>query len=82
MLDLEPAARMPGYTGHAPGIVSECLIGRSYAYITGFRKDLMGSSQANMSEYKRAVATGSMHTHKLHSHNETHSRSQMLKFKY
>lgn len=58
MLDMAPTAQVPGYTGHQPGIVAECLIGRSYAYLTGFRKDLMGSSEAHISEYKRAVTDG------------------------
>ena len=45
-------------TGHQPGVASECLIGRSYSYITGFRRDLLGASQEHISEYKRSAAEG------------------------
>jgi hypothetical protein len=58
MIDTSPSARLPGYTGHVPGITSDSLLGRSYAYTTGFRKDLLSASEAHISEYKRAVAEG------------------------
>lgn len=60
MIDQSPSARVPGYTGHQPGIVAESLIGRSYAYITGFRADLLkkDSSTKPISEYKRGVSEG------------------------
>ena len=47
------ACRLPGYTGHRPGLISEALCGRSYAYLTGFRKNFFLPS-AQMSTYKRA----------------------------
>lgn len=55
MLDIRPkSARLPGYTGHQPGIVSESLLGKSYAYITGFRKDLLSADHEEwLSEYHR-----------------------------
>mmetsp|Transcript_11917 Transcript_11917/g.27747 ORF Transcript_11917/g.27747 Transcript_11917/m.27747 type:complete len:420 (+) Transcript_11917:169-1428(+) len=55
MLDVRPkSARVPGYTGHQPGIVAESLLGRSYAYITGYRKDMLGNDDDQwLSEYHR-----------------------------
>eukprot|EP00285_Hemiselmis_virescens_P012701 CAMPEP_0173394858 /NCGR_PEP_ID=MMETSP1356-20130122/29659_1 /TAXON_ID=77927 ORGANISM="Hemiselmis virescens, Strain PCC157" /NCGR_SAMPLE_ID=MMETSP1356 /ASSEMBLY_ACC=CAM_ASM_000847 /LENGTH=418 /DNA_ID=CAMNT_0014353391 /DNA_START=193 /DNA_END=1449 /DNA_ORIENTATION=+ len=55
MLDVRPSsARVPGYTGHQPGIVAESLLGRSYAYITGYRKDMLHADDDSwLSEYHR-----------------------------
>ena len=58
MIDSSLSARVPGYTGHIPGITADSLLGRSYAYITGFRKDLLSASEVSISEYKRSVAEG------------------------
>jgi hypothetical protein len=54
MLDREPnEARLPGYTGHRPGLKCEGLCGRSFAYLTGYRpamlmKDTVLSSSYNL----------------------------------
>ena len=44
--------------GHQPGIVPESLLGRSYGYITGFRRNLLSASEKHVSEYKRGMAEG------------------------
>ena len=41
-LDLMPqSARIPGYAGHLPGLISEPLVGRSFAYLTAYREALI-----------------------------------------
>ena len=35
------SARVPGYAGHLPGLFSEPLIGRSFAYLTAYRENLI-----------------------------------------
>jgi len=57
MLDRRPiSAKVPGYTGHQPGMISESLLGRSYAYLTGYRKDLLFKrDEAWISEYDRTL---------------------------
>ena len=58
MLDLSRSARVPGYTGHTPGVLSDSLLGRSHAYLTGFRQELLGASDVNISENKRSQEEG------------------------
>eukprot|EP00286_Rhodomonas_abbreviata_P009294 CAMPEP_0181325578 /NCGR_PEP_ID=MMETSP1101-20121128/21009_1 /TAXON_ID=46948 /ORGANISM="Rhodomonas abbreviata, Strain Caron Lab Isolate" /LENGTH=388 /DNA_ID=CAMNT_0023433913 /DNA_START=192 /DNA_END=1355 /DNA_ORIENTATION=- len=60
MLDVKPeTSNVPGYTGHQPGVVSESLLGRSYAYLTGYRKDLLFKGDDGwISEYNRSVCKG------------------------
>lgn len=55
MIDVRPqSARIPGYTGHQPGVVAESILGRSYAYITGFRKDILSTDEDKwLTEYHR-----------------------------
>jgi hypothetical protein len=41
-LDLMPqSARLPGYAGHLPRLISEPLHGRSFAYLTAYREALV-----------------------------------------
>jgi hypothetical protein len=55
MIDVRPqSARIPGYTGHQPGVVAESILGRSYAYITGFRKDILSTDEDRwLTDYHR-----------------------------
>ena len=45
-LDLMPqSARIPGYAGHLPGLTTEPLVGRSFAYLTAYREALITERQ-------------------------------------
>lgn len=54
MIDKKPGACVPGYTGHQPGVVSDSLLGRSYAFITGHRGALLHKDDARwQTDYKQ-----------------------------
>jgi len=54
MIDKKPTARLPGYTGHQPGIVADSLLGRSYSFITGHRGALLHKDDTNwQTDYKQ-----------------------------
>ena len=54
MIDKKPTARLPGYTGHQPGVVADSLLGRSYSFITGHRGALLHKDDTNwQTDYKQ-----------------------------
>eukprot|EP00277_Geminigera_cryophila_P015626 CAMPEP_0179440384 /NCGR_PEP_ID=MMETSP0799-20121207/23972_1 /TAXON_ID=46947 /ORGANISM="Geminigera cryophila, Strain CCMP2564" /LENGTH=162 /DNA_ID=CAMNT_0021223657 /DNA_START=185 /DNA_END=673 /DNA_ORIENTATION=- len=55
MLDRAPReAKMAGYTGHVPGYIPEAMCGKSFAYLTGYRKMLLLDGAAMATEYTRS----------------------------